>query len=225
MTHDASMSRKRASRSRETPQKPRERRPRAAARGRGATRGIAVATIVVVAAAAAWIAFGRRVPGTAPAAGTDPAAHLEPRVALEAGIRLGAAGQSARSVPYFRRAVAGLPGYWQARYDLSSALANAAVESHVRLGRLDPALRSSAERIGAIVESEREMDAALAHANGPHDRAVLLVARSQTYLAWGMPVDALSLLQKAQAADPAWEEPARLAGQVAQGLSLGGMER
>ena len=226
MTHDAVMTRKRASRPRPAAQQARERKPRASVRRTNATRGIGVAVVVVVAAVAAWIALGNRLPGTAPAVtAIGPIASLGPRAALQAGIDLGQQGQSARSVPYFRRAAAGLPGYWQARYDLSSALANAAVESHMRLGRLDPALRSSAERVDAIVESEREMAVAFTQANDPHDRAMLLLARAQTYLAWGMPVDALALMRQAHDTDPAWDQPTILAGQLTQGLSLGGLPR
>jgi hypothetical protein len=221
---DASMSRKRLPRPSGASQKPRAPGARSTTpRGRTARVSAALALAVLV-AAAAWFATGRRLPwaggSRAPA---DPLAALEPRLALETGLRLGGQGQGARSVPYFRRAVAGLPGFWEARYDLSSALANAAVESHRRLGRLDPVLRSSVERIGAIVESEHELVIALGMVNRPHNRAVLLFSRAQTYLAWGMPVDALALLREAQRADPAWRDPAEMALRIEAGLFLGGL--
>jgi hypothetical protein len=225
MTQYAAMARKRVSKT-GAAQKPRDRKPRKASRGGPGARAGTIVALVILAAAALWFARSGRPPWGAKAPGAaDTLATLDPRAALAAGMRLGEQGQNARSVPYFRRAVAGLPGFWEARYDLSTALANAAVESRRRLGRMDPALRSSAERIGAVVESERELSVALEQASRPHNRAVLLMARAQTYLAWGMPVDALALLRQAHDADPAWEQPAVMAQQIEQGLALGGMAR
>lgn len=218
------MSRKRIPRPSRTAQKSRAPAARNGPPRARTARVTAALALAVLVAAVAGFAILRRLPwaGGSPAP-ADPLASLEPRLALETGLRLGGQGQGARSVPYFRRAVAGLPGFWEARYDLSSALANAAVESHRRLGRLDPVLRSSVERIGAIVESEHELAIAIDMVNRPHNRAVLLLSRAQTYLAWGMPVDALALLREAQRADPAWPEPAAMALRIEAGLFLGGL--
>ena len=157
-----------------------------------------VAVLALGAAAGLWFARGTRAPVPA-----DPAAGLDPVRAYQIGLRLGQSKRFMESVPYFRRA-AEAPGgsTWQVRHDYSSALHNAAHESH-RVGRFGHRLaRSSVERIAMMRESLRQLDLAAADAGAARDRAFIEAMRGNTLATWGFPLDALQCYQRALALDP-----------------------
>lgn len=190
-----------------------------ARRGAVPARVAAVAAALLALAALAWWRQSR--PGAA-AEGADPVAALPGRAALDEGMRLGAAGRHAESIPYFRHAIAAMDGFWAARYDLATALANAALQVRPHGGRIDPLLRSSVERVRNLQEADRELERALPSATSRRALATMLDRRAQVYLTWGMPVDALEWERRARAADPAWSATAANLAHLERDLARGG---
>lgn len=185
----------------------RERRPR---RPAVAWPFLAVALLALAVFALARV-LGR--PRAVPAA-PDPVASMDPAAALREGTRLGAAGEYARSLPYLRRAVAANPASWEARFNLASSLSNTALQVRRHLGRDEPVLRSSVERLAMLRESERELESALAGARTAHEAALVLWTRANLYRAWGLPLDALDLARRARELEPGWPEAGRLVAQL-----------
>jgi hypothetical protein len=173
----------------------------------------------VILAAAWW--YGRRAHPPEPA--LDPLASMAPLQAYENGLQLAQRGNPAASLPWLRRGAAGMPQIARAHADLGAALTNAALQTRVRQGRLDPLVRSSVERVAYVLEGDRETEAGIALASTRHDAAVMLFERASTYSTWGMPADALVMLRKAHELDPAWEAPPQVIAVLSADLARGGV--
>ena len=149
----------------------------------------------------------------------DPAAAFDPAAALREGTRLGSGGDYARSLPYLKRAARADPGSWEARFNLASSLANTALQVRRHLGRNEPVLRSSVERVAMLGEAERELDTALNGARTPHEAALAMWAKANLYQSWGLPLDALASARRAQELEPTWPVPGRLVAQIEHDLA------
>jgi hypothetical protein len=184
------------------------------------SRTLRIAGIAVVLLAAALLLW-RGPLSRRPAAGADGPGRQDPRAAFAAGARLAGAGRHVESVPFFRRAAEGRET-WESRFNLASALGNAALEVRLRSGREQPVMRSSLERVRAVDESQAEGARALELAPDAHARALTLFTRAQQYWAWGFPIDALELARAAREADPSWDAPARFVQRAERDLASGG---
>jgi hypothetical protein len=178
--------------------------------------------VVGVASIAAWVWSARR-PRTSEPAIVDPAAALDPRAAFLQGGRLGTAGRHVESIPYFRRAVIDMGEMWEGRINLAAALINAGLEVETRLGRVDPALRSSYERVQSVRDGMNEAHHALQVARDARGRAYTAYQDAQNLQSWGFQWDALVAAQAAQSFDPAWEQPRRLVAELQRDLVRGGI--
>lgn len=184
-----------------------------------ALRAAGIALVLVVAgffAMRAWLS-GARIPSHG-----DAIARLGAAAAFAEGARLGAAGLHVESVPYFRRA-AEANETWESRFNLSSALGNAALQVRSRAGIDEPVLRTSAERVRLVRESLAENDRALALARDRRARALTVLSRARAHWTWGFPVEALELAREARALDPEWEAPALFLAEVERDLASGGV--
>jgi len=126
-----------------------------------------------------------------------PAESMDPAEAETAGYALFQRGHYQEGLPYYRRVVDQFGAEWMAHVNYSSGLHNAAQESRRHLGRLEPAMRSSFERIGLMGLSLEEEDLAEFHARVAHDRALAVYFRGQTLETWGFPLDALAEYRRA----------------------------
>jgi hypothetical protein len=179
-----------------------------------------VAAVLVAAAGLAWWRLAPRP--TAPPAAADPAAALDARTAFEIAGRLGSAGRNIESLPYFRRAAEGAPKLWETQFNYVAALANAALEVRTRLGRTDPALRSSYDRIASVRLALSLEARAIATSRTPRTRAYTAYENAMLYLNWGFPLDALAGARRARAFDSSWAAPAELVDQIDRDMSHGG---
>ena len=177
--------------------------------------------LVAVAVVAAWIWSTRR-PRTPEPAAVNPAAALDARAAFLEGGRLGTAGRHVESIPYFRRALTDMGGMWEGRINLAAALINAGLEVETRLGRVDPALRSSYERVQSVREGIGEARQAMPVARDARARAYTAYQDAQLLQSWGFQWDALVAARAAQSFDPGWELPKRLALDLQRDLARGG---
>ena len=177
--------------------------------------------MAVIAAGATWVWLAFRPKASAPA--PHPADALDPREAFVTGGKFGTAGRHIESIPYFRRATVGMGELWEGRFNLAAALANAALEVEPRLGRIDPALRSSFERIQTVLDGMAEARHALRIARDGRARAYTAYQDAQLLQAWGFPWDALATARAAQQYDPGWEPPRRLVNDLQRDLARGGM--
>jgi len=164
--------------------------------------------VIALAAGATWMWIARH-PKTVPPA--DPADALDPQAAFVYGGRLGTAGRHTESIPYFRRAVIGMGGMWEGRFNLAAALINAALEVQTRLGRPDPALRSSYERVHSVFDGMAEA------------RQAAQLARDSRMRAYTAYQDALMIARSAERLDPGWDLPKKLANDLQRDLARGGI--
>jgi tetratricopeptide (TPR) repeat protein len=132
----------------------------------------------------------------------DPAEDLPLDRVSERARALFEAGHHQESIPYFRRLAHDLDHNWGAFYNYSAALHNAALETRIRLGRKDPAVRSSYERVRMEHQALGVLDLAERRAPKPHERGLVIDQRGQRLHIWGFPVDALRELERAQALEP-----------------------
>lgn len=181
-----------------------------------------LALVVVVAAVAAvlwWLV--RPQPSSRPPTtlGADPAAGMDPHAARDRAKELMRAHLPTASLPYFRRALAGLPAVPPAfRLDYSSALVNASTESRTHLGLPGPAARSSWDRVALARESLRQIEIVEGQSLPPQRARVMVLGRGQRLQTWGLPWDALAAYGAAMALDPAWPDLRRHAAAYARRL-------
>jgi len=181
-----------------------------------------VLMLVAIAVIVAWIEISRRsVPPRLTLHASD---SLDAQSAFAQGGRLGTAGRHVESIPYFRRATtAGMGEQWEGRINLAAALINAALEVDSRLGKADPALRSSYERVQSVVDGMGEARQAMRVARDSRARAYTAYQDAQNLQAWGFAWDALAVAQVAQSLDLTWEPPRRLILELQRDLARGGV--
>jgi tetratricopeptide (TPR) repeat protein len=161
---------------------------------------------VLIASLAAGYLVWSRIPARPPAGdprASDPLEGMTAEEAFARGVELGKAGHHQASLPYFRRAASLAPDSWTARENYANTLYDGAQESRSHLGKFEPVMRSSVERMEMIATSFRETDAAAALAGEPTDRAIVLYQLGQSFGTFGFPIDALVAFEKAAALDPA----------------------
>ncbi len=180
----------------------------AAPRGRPLLRPLPLAAALVVAALAiVLVARGRTPRWAAPA--PDPVAAVEPRAAYARAIELGQAKRFVASLPWFRRASEGIAGDWEVHYNHATALYQASIEVRAHRGRIEPASRSSFDRLAWTRAALEEL--ALAERMAPDDEVRVRVAttRANRFQTWGLPWDAVDGFRGAARFDPRWETWAR----------------
>jgi hypothetical protein len=176
--------------------------------------------MVAIAAAVVWVSRREAIRGTV----VSPIDLLDAQTAFAQGGRFGTAGRHVASIPYFRRATAaGMGEQWEGRINLAAALINAALEVDSRLGKADPTLRSSYERIQSVVDGMGEARHAMRVARDSRARAYTAYQDAQNLQAWGFPWDALAVAKVAQGLDPTWEAPRRLVLELQRDLARGGV--
>ena len=104
-------------------------------------------------------------------------------------------------MPYFRSAVARVPRSWAAHENYACTLFNGAQEARTHLGKVEPATRSSVERMTMIEASFGQTDTAAALAAATPDRALVLLERAQSLHTFGLAIAALVELRRAAALD------------------------
>ena len=187
---------------------------------------VALALWAVVVVAGLWLVPGHAPrPARAPIPTADPAAGLAPGMAFIVGGKFSTDGRHAASIPYFRRAAAGMADSWETHFNFAGALADGAIEAGMRLGRVDPVMRSSLERVRAVMEAMRESDKAQGLGGDAHTRAYTAFALAKLLLTWGFPFDALDRARNAHALDPGWADASQLVRQIEGRLSGGGLAR
>ena len=127
---------------------------------------------------------------------------MDASAAFAAGTSLGKEGRHLEALPFFERVVALAPDVPQGRINLASALGNAAFEVRVHLGKAEPVMRSSYDRILATHESLVELDRAEQQVSSIHDRTFVRTERGRALESWGFPIDALAQYRQAESADP-----------------------
>jgi hypothetical protein len=164
---------------------------------------------VVVAGALAGRMVLRRPPG-APEQ-DHPAMGLAPAEAYARALELGREGHHFESLPYFRRALAGVRrDFADIHVNHATALSNATVE--FRGGPLPvPATRSSDQRVAFAQEALRELAALETSGLSAGDRARIDVRIAEVLDRWGFVSEALRLYRRAAGEAPAWELPRRRA--------------
>jgi hypothetical protein len=178
--------------------------------------------VVGIVALTVWTLVARQSPSLR--SGGNPADSLDAQQAFLAGGRLGSAGRHAASVPYFRRAAAaGMGDMWEGRFNLAAALINSALEVETRFGRVDPALRSSYERVESLFDGMLEARHAMRIARDSRMRAYTVYQDAVMLQFWGMPWDALATAGTAAELDPGWEPPRRLVRELRTDLARGGL--
>lgn len=204
------------------PAGPRPSRKPQATRPSPGLRLLPLLLIVAVAAGATWWWASRRS-ARAPVA-SGQADSLDAQAAFLAGGKLGTAGRHTASVPFFRRAIAaGMSESWEGHFNLAAALINSALEVAPRLGRFDPALRSSYERVHSVFAGMDEARLAARDARTSRMRAYTAYQDAVMLQFWGMPWDALATAQIAASLDPGWELPRRLVFDLQRDLARGGL--
>jgi hypothetical protein len=177
---------------------------------------------VAIAGGGLWVWTTRRAQPHS--ATVHPADSLDAQAAFLAAGRLGTAGRHAASVPYFRRAVeSGMGEMWEGRFNLAAALINSALEVEPRFGRVDPALRSSFERVQTVFEGMVEARHAAQLARNSRMRAYTAYQDAVMLQFWGMPWDALATAKSAASLDPTWDLPQRLVRELERDLARGGV--
>src|SRR5262245_10407132 len=169
--------------------RPPARRPTSRPRARRMPRVAMIALVSVGLGIVLWRPIARIVVARRPPA--HPAERMGADQLFDTGLRFGNAGLHLAGLPYFRRLVDLLPSSWEARQNYANTLYNGAQEPRVHLGRLEPATRSSLERIQMIAESLRQTDAASSLATEPTDRALIEYQRAQALYTFGFALDAL----------------------------------
>ena len=157
------------------------------------------AVAIALSAAAIWMLAPPRAPVAPP--------PLDPRdaeLAYERGLDLAKAGRHRESVPEFRGALHARPDLWNFHHDYATALFNTAHESRSHLGRLEPVMRSSVERVALIREGLTELEAARQRARDPREHALIIHTRAQVFKAWGLPWNAFESFSEWP--DTTWRE-------------------
>ena len=142
--------------------------------------------------------------------------------AYSAGLARGQAGRHLESVPYFRAAVLLAPDSWTARENLANALNNGAQESRIHLGKDEPAIRSSVERIGMIRDAISHSRVAERLTQTDQDRALIGFQRAQTLYTFGLVNDADLEFRRALALSPSSPAIAQALEQSTARLRNGG---
>jgi hypothetical protein len=180
-------------------------RPRAATPERAPRRSRAIGPALVIAGLAAAGLAGMlrwRSPAHPRPERTDDAVTLEPADAYREAYRLMAVNHLRESLPYFRRAAAGVSvDFCEVHYLYGVALGALSMQYSPRAGLPVPATRSSAERVSLVRESLGELNRAAALARGPKARATVLRYRAEVLTAWGLPWDAMFAWHEARVAD------------------------
>ncbi len=122
--------------------------------------------------------------------------------AFRRGVELAKLGRNLDAVPYFRRALAFSGDDYAIESNLASVLNNGAQETRRHLGRDDPAVRSTFERVLMLRESFDRDVAAERLATNATQRALVMAQEAQTFAAWGLPRDALARARAALDLDP-----------------------
>jgi hypothetical protein len=159
---------------------------------------------VVACAGAGWLVL--HMPPPVPAE-PDPAAGMAPAEAYARALDLGRGGRHFDSLPYFRRALAGLSrDFADIHVNHATALSNATVE--FRGGPLPvPATRSSDQRVAFAQTAMRELAALETSGLPAEDRARIDVRIAEVLDRWGFVPEALQSYREAMAEAPAWELP------------------
>lgn len=181
----------------------REDRPRGRPRSPRLARWLVLGAAASVAIALWWAAHPHTVQ-TRRSEAADSLAGLDPRQAYVDALRLTQNGRAPESLPYFRRALEGIPGeHVETHLDYSDALHAAARTRRKRGAFLEQsAVRSSVERVEMMKESFRQLDLAETMISAPEDRAFINAARAYRYWEWGFPLEAQDYLRRATALAP-----------------------
>lgn len=180
--------------------------------------------MVAMVAAGVWLWVSSRQEAIRPRP-LSPAETMDAQTAFAFGGRLGTAGRHAESIPFFRRAAeAGMGEQWEGRFNLAAALINAALEVRSRLGKNDPALRSSYERVQSVFDGMLEARHAVRVARDSRMRAYTAYQDALMLQFWGMPWDALATAKIAAEYDPGWEPAQRLVRELQTDLARGGIK-
>ena len=162
-----------------------------------------IVSLLVAGAIAAALALMRWPRATRPPTSLDSLADMDPAKAYALALRLGTQGHHLESLPYFRRALAGVrEDFWEIHLNYAAALDNAALQAR-RIGGADlPASRASFERAAMLRESLRQLELAERLAPDPRVRAAVRDARGGNLELWGFPWEALEDYREAKRLDP-----------------------
>jgi hypothetical protein len=176
---------------------------------------LAAAALVTALAAAGALWWRGRPAAPRPTATAEPPAALPPGEAYARALALGREGRHLASVPYFRRALAGLArDFPEIHVNHATALFNASLE--FRGGVLAvPVTRSSDQRAAFVREALAELERARALVDDGPARARLLAREAEMLGWWGFATAAQERDLAAAAEDPAWPDPARRAARRA----------
>ncbi|HYM81187.1 MAG TPA: hypothetical protein VEY91_07215 [Candidatus Limnocylindria bacterium] len=154
-----------------------------------------------------WVIADRRAPGRAPTT-VEQHADLDPEQAHRRAVALQREKRAHESLPYFRRAAAGLPNDWRVLANYAVALHDATLEAR-SAGKVSVmATRNSLERAAMMRESLSLLDQAERLAERPEDRAYVIASRAHRLVIWGFARDALVEFRHAAELDPNWGEVA-----------------
>lgn len=183
----------------------RGRKPAPATRSRWGRRSAWSLAAIAVAVVVAFSALRARAPRNGgPAPEESPAAGADPRVAYARAIELGAARHYVESLPWFRRASSGLADDWEVHYNLATALFQANLEVRAHRGTVQPASRSSLDRVAWTREALEELAIAQRLAPDSMVRMQVITTRANRLQTWGLMWDALAGFRTAAQTDPRW---------------------
>lgn len=140
----------------------------------------------------------RRRPVEPPASPAEPLAVAE---VFRRGIALSRDGHHLAAADCFGKVARERPGSWMARQSYASALYNGAQEVRMHLGKEEPVMRSSVERIALVRVSMIEARTADSLAATPQQRAVMAYQHGQILHAYGLVTDALVAFRNAARLD------------------------
>ncbi len=159
-----------------------------------------------------WLLPRREAPGPRVDPASDSLALLPQAVAYERAKQWVHDGFSPESLPYYRRAIAGLvDDFWEIHFNYAAALFNSTVEYKTRSGMEVAVTRSSVERVQLMNEALHQLDLAERLAPTPAVVAQIQSTRGRMLHLWGFPWEAFVSYRKAQFAMPS---DAQLAGRA-----------
>jgi hypothetical protein len=179
---------------------------------------------IPAAALAVWLFAPRLFPGRSTGPIPHPAATVPAWEARRLGLLLAGKGQHLASLPYFRRVAEDVSSSWADRVNYASAIGNGAQEGRRHLGKEEPAIRSSVERIAMTRLSLATMDEAEGLAPTRPDRATVISERARSLFTWGFVADALVEYRRAGQLDPNRPDVARTISSLTRLLESGGRE-
>ena len=148
----------------------------------------------------AWWALHRLPPASG---GSSPAASLPPEQAYQRAMALHRAGEFRAALPFYRRAIDGLP---EARYEVhfahAATLHTLIIAHRTTHGTQVPLTRSSDEEATLAHEAMAEYQVAARLATRPEDRARILLHAGDLYRVWGLAWEAFAAYREGQALDP-----------------------